>query len=117
MAKPQNAFLAKIQAQAAAKEKQKAYAHVEIDTLALLLAAHDVLQVGPGRSGKLVNSFLAYKLEIAEEIEKELAEDLSKRKELLVIRRDLATRMKEILGRENWVKYRTLFPFLRDYWD
>jgi hypothetical protein len=117
MAKPQNAFLAKIQAQATAKERLRSYAHVEIDTLAMLLAAHDELQVGPGRSGKLVNAFLAYKLEIAEEIEKELDEDHSKRKELLVIRRDLAVRMKEILGQENWIKYRTLFPFLKDYWE
>ena len=117
MGKPQNAFLAKIQAQAAAKERLKSHAHVEIDTLAMLLAANDVLQVGPGRAGKLVNSFLAYKMEIAEEIEKELEEDLSKRKELVVIRRDLAVRMKQILGQENWIKYRTLFPFLKDYWE
>lgn len=117
MAKPQNAFLAKIQAQAAAKEKQRAYAHVEIDSIALLLAAHDTLQVGPGRAGKLVNSFLAYKIEIAEEIEKEWAEDQSKKKELVVIRRDLAKQLKDILGQENWIKYRTLFPFLKDYWE
>ena len=58
MAKPQNAFLAKLQAQAAKKESYKTSAHVEIDTMAMLLAAHDRLKVGPGRAPDLVNDFL-----------------------------------------------------------
>ncbi len=117
MANKKNAFLAKLQAQAAAKEAVKTEAHVEIDTMAMLLAAHDRLQAGPGRAPGLVNDFLAYKLEIAEAITKELDEDHSKKKELIIIRRDLAARMKEILGPEGWAKYKTLFPFLREYWE
>jgi hypothetical protein len=117
MAKKQNAFLAKLQAQAAAKESTKTSAHVELDTIALLLAAHDELKVGPGRASGLVNSYLSYKMEIAEAIIKELDEDKSKKKEIIILRRDLAARMKEILGREGWEKYKTLFPFLREYWD
>ena len=117
MAKKQNAFLAKLQAQAAAREAVKTEAHVEMDTIAMLLSAHDVLQVGPGRAGRLINAYLAYKLEIAEEMVKELDEDMSKRKEIIILRRDLAARLKEILGKENWEKYKTLFPFLRDYWE
>lgn len=116
MAKKQNAFLAKLQAQAAAKEAVKTSAHVEIDTIAMLLAAHDRLQVGPGRASGLVNDFLAYKLEIAEAIVKELDEDQSKVKEIVLVRRDLAARLQEILGPEGWAKWCTLFPFLRDYW-
>lgn len=84
--------------------------------MAMLLAAHDRLQVGPGRAPGLVNDFLAYKLEIAEAIVKELDEVQSKRKELVVLPRDLAVRMKEILGPDGWEQYKTLFPFLRDYW-
>ena len=117
MAKPQNAFLAKLQAQAQAKEALKTEAHVEIDTIAMLLAAHDVCQVAAGRSPTLLNSFLAYKIEIAEEILKELDEDKSKKKEIIIVRRDLAKRIKDILGKEGWEKYHTLFPFLRDYWE
>jgi hypothetical protein len=117
MAKKQNAFLAKLQAQAAKKEAVKTEAHVEIDTMALPMSANDVLQVGAGRASKLINSFLAYKLEIAEAIVKELDEDKSKRKEIIVLRRDLAARMKEILGKEGWERYHTLFPFLKDYWE
>lgn len=117
MAKKQNAFLAKLQAQAAKKEAVKTEAHVEIDTIAMLLATHDCLKVGPGRAPGLVNDFLAYKLEIAEAIVKELDEDHSKHKEIIILRRDLAARLKEILGKEGWEKYHTLFPFLKDYWE
>ena len=112
-----NAFLAKLEAQAAARQSVKTEAHVEIDTIAMLLAVNDELQVGSGRAGKVVNSFLAYKMEIAEAIVKELDEDQSKHKELIVVRRDLAARLKYILGQENWEKYKTLFPFVRDYWE
>ena len=52
-------------------------------------------------------------MEIAEEIVKELDDY----KEILLLRRDLAARLKEILGQEGWEKYHTLFPFLRDYWE
>lgn len=99
-----NAFLAKLEAQAQAKEAVKTEAHVEIDTIALLLSTHDVCQVGAGRASTLLNSFLAYKIEIAEEIIKELDEDKSKKKEIIIVRRDLAKRLKEILGREGWGK-------------
>lgn len=117
MAKPKNAYLAKIQAKAQAKEAAKTETHVEIDTIAMLLAAHARLKVGPGRAGDLVNDFLAYKLEIAEAIHKELDEDKSKKKELVVVKRDLAYMLREILGAENWERYKTLFPFLRDFWE
>ena len=112
-----NAFLANLQAQAQAKEAYKTEAHVEIDTIAMLMAVHDVCEVGAGRASKLLNSFLAYKMEIAEAILKELDEDKSKKKEIIIVRRDLAKNLKEILGREGWEKYKTLFPFLRDYWE
>lgn len=117
MAKPQNAFLAKLQAQAQAKEAEKTEAHVEIDTISMLLMVHDVFSCGKGRASTAVNSFLAYKMEIAESIVKELDEDKSKKKEIIILRRDLAARLKEILGKEGWEKYHTLFPFLRDYWE
>lgn len=117
MAKKQNAFLAKMQAQAQAKAAIKTEAHVEIDTIAMLMMAHDIFQCGPGRASKAINSFLAYKMEIAEAILKEWDEDKSKKKEIVIVRRDLAKHLKEILGQEGWEKYKTLFPFLRDYWE
>lgn len=112
-----NAFLAKLEAQAAAKQAVKTEAHVEIDTMAMLLAVNGRLQVGPGRADGVVNDFLEWKLEIAEAIIKELSEDQSKKKELLIVKRDLAQRLKEILGREAWEKRKTLFPFLKEFWE
>ena len=113
----QNAFLANLQAQAAAREAPRTEAHVEVDLIAMLLAVHDDLQVGPGRSPGLVNTWLAWKLEIAEAVLKELREDQSKKKELLIVKRDLAKRIKEILGPEGWEKYKTLLPLLQEYWE
>ena len=111
-----NAFLEKLKAQAAAKEAVKTEAHVEIDIMALILAIHDRLQVGPGRADGVVNDFLAWKMEIAEAIVKEFDEDQSKKKELIIVKRDLAKRIKEILGPEAWEKRKTLFPFLKEFW-
>ena len=112
-----NAFLENLKKQAQEKESAKTKAHVEIDTMALLFSTHDVCKVGSGRASTLLNSFLAYKMEIAEEIIKELDEDQSKKKEIVKLRRDLAARLKEILGKDGWEEYKILFPFCRDYWE
>lgn len=111
-----NAFLAKLQAQAQAKADIKAQTHVEMDLIALLLFLNEKFQVGPGRADGCVNDFLAWKIEIAEAIDKEWREDQSKQKEIVVVKRDLAKRLKEILGPSSWEKCKTLFPLLRDYW-
>lgn len=116
MAKPKNAYLAKLQARAEAKEAVKSEAHVEIDTIAMLLACHDICGVGKGRAGKLVNSFLAWKLEIADMIVTELRETEGQ-KDIDVTRHHLAVDLKRILGPVNWEQYKTLFPFLRDFWE
>ena len=112
-----NAFLAKLQAQAEAKADIKARAHVEMDLIALLLFLHEKFKVGPGRADGCINDFLAWKIEIAEAMDKEWAEDQSKKKEIVVVKRDLAKQLKEILGPEVWAKSKTLFPLLRPYWE
>ena len=111
-----NPFLAKLEQQAAERQSIKSEAHVQIDTMAMLLAAHDRLQVGPGRADGLLNDFLAWKLGIAEEIVKEIDQDQSKKKELVVVKRDLAQRIKEILGPDAWEVRKYLFPFLQEFW-
>lgn len=116
MAKKQNTFLAQLQAQAQAKADIKAQTHVEMDLIALLLFLHEKFQVGPGRADGCVNDFLAWKIKIAEAIDKEWQEDQSKQKEIVVVKRDLAKQLKEILGPAGWEKCKTLFPLLRDYW-
>lgn len=117
MAGQKNHFLLQLQAQAEAKADIKARAHVEMDLIALLFFLHEKFKVGPGRADSCVNDFLAWKVEIAEAIDKEWAEDQSKKKEIMVVKRDLAKRLKEILGAEGWAKSKTLFPLLRPYWE
>lgn len=116
MANKQNHFLAQLQAKAELKAIARSERMAEIDTIAFLLAVNSRLKVGPGRADGALNDFLAWKTEIAEEITKEMEEDLSKKKEIIVTRRDLAKRVKEILGPEAWERRKTLFPFLREYW-
>ena len=112
-----NEFLDSLKAKAEAKASSRTSYHVEIDTMAMVLMIRDVFDCGPGRAGNAINHYLAYKLEIADEMIKELDETESKKKEIVVLRRDLAARLKEILGKENWEKYRTLFPFCQEYWE
>ena len=117
MANKVNPFLAQLEAQAAAKQAVKTEAHVEFDTIALLFAVHDVLQVGPGRASKVLDSWYGYKIKIAHATMKEIREDKSKKKEIIMIKRDLAARLKEILGRDGWEQYKKQFQFLREYWE
>ena len=112
-----NAFLEKLKAQAAANESVKTQAHVEIDTMAMLLAVNEELNVGAGRAGFVLAAYLAAKMDIAKAITDELDEIQIGKKEIIRTRRDLAKRIKEILGKENWEKYKTLFPFLREHWE
>lgn len=115
----ENAFLKKLKAQAQAnaraEESLKTAAQLEIDLMALLLAAHDICKVGPGRADKLLNSFLAYRIEIAEDIVKEYDED--QQKEVVMAPRNIAFNLQKILGPVGWDKAKTLFPFLRNFWE
>ena len=75
-----NAFLAKLQAQAQAKEAVKTEAHVEIDTIALLLSAHDVCKVGSGRASKVGIRFLHTKWKLLKRSRKNWTRTNPKRK-------------------------------------
>lgn len=112
-----NAFLAKLEEQAAKKQSVKTEHHIEFDAMALLFSANDKLHVGPGRASDLLDSWDDYKIKIASEIMKEIREDQSKKKEILVARRNFAVRLKEILGRDGWEKHKYRFEFVRDYWE
>lgn len=116
-----NPLLDMIQRQAEEKARaeyaEKLKRHVEIDTMAMLLSAQKVFKAGPGRAGKYVSEFLDAKIEISKTILQELDEDQSEKKELVILPRDLAARMKEILGPEGWAAYKTLFPMLHEYWE
>ena len=101
-----DAFERKKEAEFAERQKRNA----EIDRMALLFAANKELKVGPGRAGFLLAEYIDQKMEIAKTLIKD--DD----PELLHTKKELAICLREILGEENWVLYRELFPFCREYW-
>lgn len=119
MAIKQNPLLARYEAQAEARARDRYNKmldiHSEIDLIAHLLSVHEDLGVGPGRAERVLNGFLESKLEVAEAISKECDED--EQGEFCKTQRDLAATLKSILGPAKWEKYKYMFPMLQSYWD
>lgn len=106
-----NPLLAAFEAKLEAEYQQRKQINSEIHMIALLIAANNELQVGAGRAG----NFLAEHIDVVMQITKAILQDDDP--ELLYTKYNLAKRLKSILGAENWVRYRELFPLLREYWD
>lgn len=111
MAKKQNPLLAAYEAKFEAEFQQRLSIHSEIDLISDLIAANNELKVGAGRAGFFLAEKIDVKMQIAEEI---IREDDP---ELLYTKHNLAKRLKQILGKDNWMKYRHFFPLLREYWE
>lgn len=92
-------------------ERRKA--HEEIRILSLIMAADDVLCADETQIGMLLQGYLDTK----EILAKEMLEDIKADKEMVYTRYDLARRAKQTLGRENWEKYCTLLPMLKEFWE
>lgn len=120
MANKPNPFLAKLEAQKEAEHQQRRRALSEINIMAMMIAAHSKLQVGPGRAP----GFLAEYVHVKERIAKDIQEDIgnSRKKngdgdpEFLYTKRNLARELRQIFG-ESWKQFREFFPMLRDYWE
>ena len=108
-----NPLLASYEARLETRYQARLSINSEIDLIAHLISCNEDLKVGPGRAEKALNGFLETKLQVAEEI---LADSKSD-KELLHTKRDIAARLKQILGPENWLKYQEMFPLLQEYWE
>ena len=91
----------------------------EIHAIAALIAAHEALQVGPGRSPKFLYSYLEIKEKIAQQLVEDVGESIKPGgngdPEFLKTRSDLAGALKYILG-DAWEQYKTMFPLLEIYW-
>lgn len=98
-------------AQMEANHKQRVYQNSEINLIATLIAGSNLGIIGHKRSGELIREQIKVKQQIAKDIATE--ED----PEMIYTKYDIATRLKQILGPDNWKKYRELFPLLREYWD
>lgn len=111
MAKKQNPLLAAFEAQLTAEHRRREAIMGEIDLMATIIGANNELHVGPGRAGFFTAEVLDVKMQIADSIIKE--DD----PELLYTKYHLARRLKEIYSPEDWLRYRELFPLLKEYWD
>jgi hypothetical protein len=86
-------------------------AHEEIRILALIIAADDNLDADEDQIGKLLDGYLKTK----EILARDMLEDIKADKEMVYTRFDLARRVKQSLGKNNWMKYRELLPLLEEF--
>ena len=99
------AFEAKLEAQ-----YQLRLAHnSEISMLGLIISADDE---GSEDVGGLLFRYIETKMQIAKDIVSDSKDD----KTLTYTRCDLARRVKQVLGEEDWERYKELFPLLEEYW-
>lgn len=118
MAKNQNPLLAQIEAQYRAKYKQRLDANTEYDYIAFVKTVNEELGVGPGRAGPVFEAFLANKKELLEEINKDYGTDKdSGDKQMLHTKSTYAKLMRRIFSREDWLRVRVKFQFLREFWE
>lgn len=90
--------------------------------IALLIAANDVLKIGPKRSGVFLQRFLEVKEEISRTVIADVGDSRRHKNgdgdaDFWKTKNDLAKRIRPILGEQNWLRYRDLFPVLRDYYN
>lgn len=117
-----NPLLMKLEAKYEAEHQVRVRQHIEIDRMALLIAAHRKLQVGPGRADGLLEEHTKVKSEIAKAIRDDVGDTHKKKDgngdpEFLQTKRNLAKTLKRILGPEAWERDKFYFPMVKDYWD
>lgn len=110
MAKKQNPILARFEAMKEAQFKARMAIHTEINLLGLIIAADDEELADVG---SLLMRFIQVKMKLAEDIVEDSRADPS----LVYTKADVARRVKSVLSREDWERYRELFPLLKDYWE
>lgn len=121
MGKPVNPYLAKRDAKLAQQYEGQRRAQSEIGIIAMLIATHNKLEVGPGRASDLLEEYVRVKNDIAKELVNDVGDSRKKGgdgdPEFLHTKRDLALTLKSILGEEKWKYYRKFFPICKEYWD
>ena len=85
----------------------------ELDLMIYILSINSALHVGPGR----IEAALQEYRKKSDEVFSLLCDDGADDKKLAYSTKVLADRLKKILGKENWIKYRNNFPLLKDEWE
>lgn len=105
-----NPLLAMFEAKLEAKHEARLKINEEISLITHLISCHEDLKVGPGRAEKVLNGFLETKVDIY----KVIAGDTDDYEYSMYV---LVRRLKQIMGPENWEKYKVFFPSLKEFWD
>lgn len=113
-AKKPNPFIAAIEAKKDAEWSGIVSRTEEIDLIAHVMACAEDFKVGPGRAEKCLCGFLETKMDIANMVIQ--AVDVDNDEEFLVPKRDIAWKLKHIMGPDLWDKYKGFFPMVKDYW-
>ena len=101
-----------------AEYQQKLEINSEFDYIAFMKTVHEELGVGPGRAGRVFNAFLANKIELAEEIDKDYGPDKDTGdKNILHTKATYAALMRRIFSKGDWAQQRVFFPLLQEYWE
>ena len=118
MANKQNSLLAKYEAKAKAEARAEyegqLVRNTEIDLIAHLFSCADLYNIGPGRAEPCLLEYDRAKMDIAKMIVE--AVDVDGDEDLCMPKRNIAWKLKHILGPTLWEKYKWLFPIVRDYW-
>lgn len=119
MADKQNPLLAKFEAKLEANYRERLLRSEEIDRIAFMKTIHEDLQVGPGRAGKLLNDFVANRMEIAEMIHEDYGDKKKGEgdQQLLHTKATIAKWLRRIFSKEDWLEKRVFFPLLKEYWE
>lgn len=118
----QSGMIAQLTSRYEQSTKERLKGMGEIYMIALLISANDELKVGPGRAPGFLEKFLEVKTEIALELTKDVGDSRRHKNgngdpEFLKTKNDLAKRVRQILGRDGWIRFRDLFPLLSDFYN
>ena len=113
MAKKQNPLLAAFEAKKEREFTGRLACNTEINMMAMLIAGNDLGFIAEKRADLLLEKHVETKMQIADDLLKDAEADPG----LTYTKADLARRLKQILGRDGWIRCRELFPLLRDYWE
>ena len=82
----------------------------EIGLIAYIISCDDEFDLTHDQAGSILQDFFKTKQDVAAAI---VADDDP---QLIHTKSDIARRLKDTLGPDNWKRYRCMFPLLKEYW-
>ena len=117
-----NAWMKNLQVQAYEIACQRTEVQREFFLMAIVLGANESLHISEKRMPALLHGVIKHLNEISKTLVDDVG-DSHRRKnalgdpEFLVTRRNLAAKIKKIVGTETWLELREQLPMLKPYWE